>query len=531
MRTMSPLPDPAASNSPPNRNATTIPAATPIGRLFARPWVVALAVFAWLGFLAGSRALTLPDEARYVAVAWQMLRSRDWLVPTLDGLPFFHKPPLFYWITAAGLNFVGGVQWTSRIASLLGATAGVIAMWYLVRHRTSEHLAMWTVLVLVTTPLFFASAQIATPDMLVNGCMAVAICLCAESTLRQSEGKRTAFLVTAAWAVAAFAVLAKGLIGIVIPGLVVVLWLVATRRLPSLRTLLSPLGMAVFLAIAAPWFIAMELSHPGFARYFFVHHHFERFIGSGFVSARSWWFYLVAVPLFTLPWSPWLARAAWAAWAPTGQRSIGPSPLASLMWIWLVVVTVFFSIPESKPVGYIEPVLFPISFLIGEVICRMRPRALLLAKATLGLGAAVSIGYIVVSGLTYDADNRLLGRTLAALRKPSEPVVFVNAFYYDLPIYAHLDQPVRVVSDWQDPHLASHDDWRRELVEAAAFAPDSASSILMKQAIALAPLCRHSLWAIAPAGSEQRVEELSRATRVVESNGAVLWRISAGPCR
>lgn len=497
------------------------------GPWFKRPVAAALAVLAWLGFLAGSRALTLPDEARYVAVAWRMLRSGDWLLPELDGLPFFHKPPLFYWITAASIDLVGGVQWASRVASLLGATAGVMAMWYLVRRRVSNRIALWTVLVLVTTPLFFAGAQIATPDMLVDGLIAVTICLFAESTLRRVEGKGTGMPVIAAWAVASLAVLAKGLIGIVIPGLVVFVWLVATRRLLALRMLLSPLGMVVFLVVAAPWFIATELSHPGFARYFFVHHHYERFTGTGFVSARSWWFYLVAIPMFTLPWSPWLVPAAWAA---TNPRSRDPSPLRSLMWTWLVVVALFFSIPESKPVGYIESVVFPISFLIAEVISWIRPKVLLLAKCTLCLGTALSIGYIVFSGLTYDRDNRLLAKTLAALRKPSDPVAFVNAFYYDVPVYAGLDQPVRVVSNWQDPHLASHDDWRRELVEAATFAPERASSVLVDEATALAPLCRYPLWVLAPTGSERQVRELASATPIFESNGAVLWRISAAIC-
>ena len=69
-----------------------------------RDWLVAgAAALLWLGFTLGLRRLALPDEGRYVGVAWEMLRSGNWLVPTLDGLPFFHKPPLFYWLTAASL--------------------------------------------------------------------------------------------------------------------------------------------------------------------------------------------------------------------------------------------------------------------------------------------------------------------------------------------------------------------------------------------------------------------------------------------
>jgi len=63
----------------------------------------ALAVVAWLAFAIGLHPLTLPDEGRYVGVAWEMMRSGDWLVPMQNGLPFFHKPPLFYWLTALSM--------------------------------------------------------------------------------------------------------------------------------------------------------------------------------------------------------------------------------------------------------------------------------------------------------------------------------------------------------------------------------------------------------------------------------------------
>ena len=64
-------------------------------------WWPLAAVFAWLAVTIGARTLAVPDEGRYGGVAWSMVTSGDWLVPRLDGLPFFHKPPLFYWITAA----------------------------------------------------------------------------------------------------------------------------------------------------------------------------------------------------------------------------------------------------------------------------------------------------------------------------------------------------------------------------------------------------------------------------------------------
>src|SRR5262245_61411439 len=95
-----------------------------------RPWwtvaVVALPVFVWLAATAWIRPLTLPDEGRYVGVAWEMVRSGNWLLPTLDTLPFFHKPPLFYWLTAAAISILGNNEWAARLPSLLSATGAVV---------------------------------------------------------------------------------------------------------------------------------------------------------------------------------------------------------------------------------------------------------------------------------------------------------------------------------------------------------------------------------------------------------------------
>src|SRR5262245_44260473 len=90
-------------------------------------------VFGWLAASAWLRPLALPDEGRYVGVALEMLRAKNWLVPTLDTLPYFHKPPLFYWLTAASLALFGVNEFAARIPSLLAATAGACALYLFAR--------------------------------------------------------------------------------------------------------------------------------------------------------------------------------------------------------------------------------------------------------------------------------------------------------------------------------------------------------------------------------------------------------------
>src|SRR5262245_66484582 len=107
------------------------------GALDLLPWqtvaAIAFLVYAWLAATAWMRPLTLPDEGRYVGVAWEMVRSGNWLVPTLDTLPFFHKPPLFYWLTAGAISTLGNNEWAARLPTLLSATAAVLALFLFLR--------------------------------------------------------------------------------------------------------------------------------------------------------------------------------------------------------------------------------------------------------------------------------------------------------------------------------------------------------------------------------------------------------------
>ena len=280
------------------------------------------------------------------------------------------------------------------------------------------------------------------------------------------------------------------------------------------------------MVLAVPWFAVQELVHPGFARYFFIRQHVERFAGSGFNSVRAWWFYFAAIPLLTLPWCLWLLAARRSG---DGRAADAAASLRALMWTWLGTVVVFFSIPESKPIGYIMPALFPIAFLVADAVCvegRLRSR---LARLSTTIGALASLAYVLVSGFTYDGDDRMLGRTLGLLRGPGDPVTFVGNYYYDVPIYARLVQPVQVVGQWDDPAFAKVDDWRRELADAAGFARDRATKILVDRRAGLEAPCGRVLWAISPS-AERRASDLSRARLIVESNGAILWRFPARPC-
>ncbi len=143
----------------------------------------------WLGFLSWVRPLGLPDEGRYPGVAWEMLRSGLFGAPMLDGLPYFHKPPLFYWLTAFCMKVFGMNEWAVRAPSLLAAWLSLAGMHTFVRAYRGETAARATTLLLASLPLFFGGAQFANLDMLVAGMITLCVLASADTVMRRAQGR------------------------------------------------------------------------------------------------------------------------------------------------------------------------------------------------------------------------------------------------------------------------------------------------------------------------------------------------------
>jgi 4-amino-4-deoxy-L-arabinose transferase-like glycosyltransferase len=129
--------------------------------------LVMLATAVWLAATAGIRPLMLPDEGRYAGVAWEILTTGDWLVPRLDGMPFFHKPPLFYWLTTLSLRLFGAHELPVRAASLVAGLCAAVGLYRFVRRYRDSQVATLSIVILVTQPIFYAGSQFANLDMLV----------------------------------------------------------------------------------------------------------------------------------------------------------------------------------------------------------------------------------------------------------------------------------------------------------------------------------------------------------------------------
>lgn len=486
-------------------------------RLFALP----LAVFAWLAVTAWLRPLAMPDEGRYLSVAWEMLQRGDWTVPTLDGLPFFHKPPLFYWLADAAMAVLGATPFAGRMPSLLAATGLAVGLHAFTARWGDARSARFTLLVLCATPFFYLGAQYANMDMLVAACISGAVLCAADALLSWEHGRDGRLAVCSAYALAGLGVLAKGLIGAVLPALVILVWLATSRRLGLVRRLVANPGVVVFAAVALPWPLAMQARYPGFFDYFILEQHVRRFASAGFNNQQPWWFYAPVLLAFTLPWSLGVV-GAFRRLAAAGPVRRGTLSVTGLMVCWLAVVLVFFSLPQSKLVGYALPAMPPFVWLLAHAISPFARRHV---RAIAGASALATFAVIVTYGLHSPHSAEPLAQALARLRHDGETVAFVDTYPYDVEFGARVRPPILVVKDWDSPEVARHDNWAKEIADEARFAPEEARRVL----VATIPpsLLRPGaprLWVVSPAGNVPPAGA-APARAVAHANGLVLWQV------
>lgn len=485
-----------------------------------------VAVFAWFAATAGLRPFAVPDEGRYAGVAWRMVTSGDWLVPRLDGLPYFHKPPLFYWITASVMQWTGPVEWAARIAPLLGAMLGAAAVYLFARRWHGERFARLALVALATQMLVFVGAQFANLDMLVAGCITATVLAFAHAALVLEEQGRPRAALAAGYLFAALGLLAKGLIGIVLPGGVIVAWLLLRRRWRVLPALVWWPGVLLFAAVGAPWFVLMQREFAEFSWYFFYVQHFARFAEAGFNNRQPAWFYPVVLLGLAFPWSFWalrgLRRGSGDEAAQAGRT------LRQLAWTWLLVITVFFSLPASKLVGYIFPATFPLALLAAEAFARaVQPSRRLRSwwRASAGVAVCACMAGVVFAAVRPVHSSRAIG---LALRQagPDDRVVFVKDYWFDVPVYARLRSPVYVLDDWSEATVGSRDNWRKELADAARFDRATGSALLISEHDAAQVLCTPATtWVVGTASAVEQFPVLAHATLLAVQPKARLWRL------
>jgi 4-amino-4-deoxy-L-arabinose transferase-like glycosyltransferase len=342
----------------------------------------------WLGSL-GLRPLYKPDEGRYAEIPREMVASGDWLTPRLNGFKYFEKPPLQYWASAAAFKVFGVSDWAARLWTGLAALAGVFMVLAAGNRLFTPPAGGFAAAILASSPLYVLLGQVNTLDMSVTLFLSAAMFAFALAQGEAAEPNARRRWMLAFWAACAAAVLSKGLIGIVLPLGAVALYVLLRRDWTLLRRLELVRGGLVFLAIAAPWFVAVSLANPEFASFFFVQEHWLRFTTQMHRRDHPVWFFVPVLAVGLWPWLLAVIAGLFAALRPLPAKTFSP---ALFLAVWVLVVFAFFSGSGSKLPPYVLPLVPALAALAGEALARGSRSGLLMAQSLLVAAAAMAIG-------------------------------------------------------------------------------------------------------------------------------------------
>jgi 4-amino-4-deoxy-L-arabinose transferase-like glycosyltransferase len=221
---------------------------------------------------------------------------------------------------------------------------------------------------LATMPLFFALSQALLIDVLLTACMTAT--LLGVHAAHTAEQKRIWAILVAVGA--ALGILAKGLVALVLPGGIALLFLLWRRDFATIRALLHWQALLAFAVVVLPWFVLVSRRNPEFLEFFFVREHFQRFTASGpiRVGHPEGPFYYIPVLMFGP--APWTLLVPLLAATAAGRRAFTAIPAESRVFclLWLGIVVGFFSAATSKLGSYIVPALPALALILGAWLDR-----------------------------------------------------------------------------------------------------------------------------------------------------------------
>ncbi|MEH2026042.1 ArnT family glycosyltransferase [Nostoc sp.] len=371
-----------------------------------------LMVVCWVafGWNLGNTGLIDETEPLFAEASRQMLVTGDWITPFFDGETRFDKPALIYWCQAIAYYIIGVNEWAVRLPSAIAAfflvcLAFYTIQWYLakqdelekVSRPTRRYLISFTAAALMAlNPETIIWARTGVSDMLLTGCMASAL-LCFFLGYAGKEGSRGAELITNAhyplspegappspmphalfpnkWYLAFYvliagAILTKGPVGIVLPGLIVAAFLLYVGKVREvLREMRLFVGILIILGLSVPWY-ALVISRNGwnYINSFFGYHNLERFTEVVNGHSAPWYFYFLVVLLGFAPYSVYLPASIVRLkfWQRSHWRSLERFQQFGLFaWFWFASVFGFFSIAVTKLPSYVLPLMPAAAILVA----------------------------------------------------------------------------------------------------------------------------------------------------------------------
>ena len=340
----------------------------------------------WL-YALGARTLVPTDEGRYAEMAREMVATGDWITLRLNGIKYFEKPPLQTWMNALTFEVFGLGEWQARLWTGLCGLLGIVLVAHTGRLLFGKRVGFLAGTVLATCAMWGALGHVNTLDMGLTGMMTLALCglLNAQRDDATTNERRNWML--ACWAGMALSVLSKGLIGVVLPGAVLVLYTLFSRDWTIWKRLHLGWGLIVFFVITTPWFVLISLKNPEFPQFFFIHEHFQRFTSNVHHREGAWYYF---IPLLIIGIFPWLGVFVQSLWHNRDNGSQRFQPKKMLL-IWAVFIFVFFSVSGSKLPSYILPIFPALALLVACFLDKASYKHILASAVLFTLVSAIGL--------------------------------------------------------------------------------------------------------------------------------------------
>jgi len=371
----------------------------------AGPVLVLLAsAVLWFAML-GYRDLMDPDEGRYAQIPAAMVSSGDWLTPRMNGFRYFEKPVLQYWATAAVFKVLGKGNAAARLWTALAGFALALVTAFAAYRLYGRAAGAFAYLITISSTMFVVLGHLITLDMALT-CFVVSALVClVVAQQRRSDPASTRNPMLLAWALLALGTLTKGPVAAVLPAGAVVIYTLWQRDYRLWKHLHLFKGLALYILIAAPWFVAVDMANPGFAKFFFVHEHFARFTSEVHHRAGPVYYFLPILLAGVLPWLITSLRSLLQPGFALLPGNRGEFDAERLLWTFVVFTLVFFSLSQSKLPAYILPVVPVLAILSGGRLAGVRVVGADRWVLTL-VGAGLLAGAFGVSGLAGGSITR-----------------------------------------------------------------------------------------------------------------------------
>lgn len=248
----------------------------------------------------GNVALLDPNEPVYGEVAREMVETNKWLTPHYNNQLWFDKPPLYYWLTAISFKIFGINEFAARFPSVFFASLLLVLIYIWIRNFYNDNLALYTIFILATSLFYFVIARSAVTDMTLTFFLNISFFFAYLLIINPFDRKYLYYF----YFFMALATLVKGPIGLIIPILVIIFYLLINKQFKLIRIFLSPVGILIFLLVSGSWYFLMLFLHgKQFFNTFIGYHNFIRYLEPEHIKTSKFYFF---VPVLFLGFFPHL---------------------------------------------------------------------------------------------------------------------------------------------------------------------------------------------------------------------------------